>query len=512
VKQLLAILVLLSTTAGVFAQAGRGKPDDWFVTKTPPKATVPPKQISSSELIPLPNAPAVPESATERKRPPSPEYLMGKVMWGQSASIGNVTVQDWNLAANDVDFLMTQARARGFPYYAATTKLTEFDYDPKRLPALIFSGVRPIKFTEAQTKKLREYVLSGGTIICDSVYGSPHFYDSAVQVFNDMFPESRFRVLPPDHPLFHMLVPIEKVNYAFGPQDDKPFLEGIYIGSRVGVLLSKNGLGCGWEGKMDVFPLLVERGLQPRAYSVASARAIAENLSAYIIGYAQVGEIEGQPELFGLPDQKTPTAEFVFAQIKHDGAWNAHPGAARSLLLKLKQNSAIPVNLKRVAVDPAQDDLSAYPFLYMTGLDDFTLTDKAASKLKQFVEDGGTLVINNSLGLASFHQAVPRELERVFTGKKLTALATDHPIYKSLFKITTVDYSPVLRKSKGAELQDRPVLFGMSVGDEDNIRIIYSPYDLEAGWNEIYYPLVRGYMPDSAQRLGMNIIVYAMTH
>ena len=55
--------------------------------------------------------------------------------------------------------------------------------------------------------KLREYVLSGGTIVCDSVYGSPHFYDSAVQVFNDMFPESRFRVLPPDHPLFHMLIP-----------------------------------------------------------------------------------------------------------------------------------------------------------------------------------------------------------------------------------------------------------------------------------------------------------------
>jgi hypothetical protein len=506
-------LLLLASGGVLHAQDGRGRPDDWFVTKTPPKSSVPPKQISSSELIPiLPGPPAVPESATERKRPPSPDYLMGKVMWGQSASIGDVTIHDWNLAANDLEILTQLARQRGLAYFAAQTKLSEFDYNPKRLPALMISGVRPLRFTPAQTEKLREYVLAGGMIVCDSVYGSPHFYESALEVFQQMFPESRFRVLPADHPIYHMLVPIEKVSYACGPGGDRPFLEGLYVGSRVGVLLSRSGLGCGWEAKMDVFPVLQKRGLKPAAYSVESARALAQNLAAYIVGYAQVGEIEGQPELFGLPDQKDPTAEFVFAQVKHDGAWNAHPGAARSLLLKLKRNSSIPVNLKRAAVDPAKDDLSPYPFLYLTGLDDFALPAKAVENLRKYVEDGGTLLVNNGLGLASFHQAVPRELSRIFPDKKLKQLAATHPIFSSLYKVTRVDYSPVLRKSKGKELGQEPVLYGIAFGENRRLGVIYSPYDLEAGWNEVYYPLVRGYEPASAQLLGMNIITYAMTH
>jgi hypothetical protein len=329
-----------------------------------------------------------------------------------------------------------------------------------------------------------------------------------------MFPESRFRVLPPDHPLYHVLVDVEKVSYFCGGKDDRPFLEGMYVGSRVGVLVSKFGLGCGWQGDMSAFPELQKRGLKPASYSVESARAIAQNLAAYIIGYAQVGEVEGQPELFGLPDQKDPTAEFVFAQVKHNGHWNAHPTAARSLLLRLKEHSAIPVNLKRVAVDPGKDDLSPFPFLYLTGLDEFTLSADAVAKLRKYVDDGGTLLINNSLGLAAFHQAALRELGRIFPDKnqKLEQLPAEHALYSSLFKVRRVDYSPVLRKTKGKELKDQPVLFGIAFGEDRRVRVIYSQYDLEAGWNEVNYPQVRGYEPLSAQQLGMNIITYAMTH
>jgi len=510
---LAAVILGFLVSEAALAAAGAGTPDDWFVPSSQKQNQAPPKQISSSETINIPpGPPAIPQNQTERKRDPSPEYLVGKVQWGQSASIGTATIQDWDLAGNDVIELVQRAKELGYMYHWAHTNLNEFDYDSKRLPALLISGVRILKFTPAQTENLRKYVLNGGMIICDSVYGSPHFYESSLAVFNEMFPESRFRVIPPDHPLYHMLLPIEKVKYACGPEHDKPFLEGIYVGSRIGVLLAKQGLGCGWEGKTDVFAKLIERGLKPEAYSVESARKIAQNLVAYLVGYAQVGQIEGAPEEFGLPDQKTPTAEFVLAQVKHEGAWNAHPGAARSLLAKLQQRSSIPVNLRRLSVDPVKDDLSPYPFLYFTGLDDFVLTPEAAAKLKAYVENGGTLLINNGLGLASFHQAVLREIPKLAPGKQLRQLAPDHPLFSSLHKITRVTYTPVLEKDKGAELKGQPYLFAVTFGDEQRARIVYSPYDLEAGWHEVYYPLVRGYDPTSAQQIGMNIIMYAMTH
>ena len=42
--------------------------------------------------------------------------------------------------------------------------------------------------------------------------------------------------------------------------------------------------------------------------------------------------------------------------------------------------------------------------------------------------------------------------------------------------------------------------------------MLYSPYDLEAGWLPAGYPLMKGYESASAERLGMNIVAYAMTH
>jgi hypothetical protein len=53
-------------------------------------------------------------------------------------------------------------------------------------------------------------------------------------------------------------------------------------------------------------------------------------------------------------------------------------------------------------------------------------------------------------------------------------------------------------------------MLGASI--DGDLRVIYSPYDLEGGWLEVYYPLMRGYETASSQRLGMNIIIYIMTH
>ncbi len=505
------LLTALPALPAACAEAGRGKPDDWFVKSEKPKERRPTQFVASGETRDIiPDAPGSPLSQSERKRPPSPDYLIAKVRWGTGAIIQDQLVEDWDLAPNDLEQFMRLAQDNNYMYHWSQTTLEQFSYDPKLMPAILISGVREVRFDPAQIDKLREYVLQGGTIVCDSVYGSPWFYESALGVFDEMFPESKFRVLPPDHPLYHMLVEVDEVEYHCGRDDKEPFLEGLYVGSRVGVLVSRYGLGCGWQGKMDVFDTLLSRGLSAKAYSVDSARRIATNLAPYILGYNRVGEIEGRPEMFGLADQTAPTGEFVFAQVKHAGAWNAHPGAARSLLTSLQKESSIPVNLRRVAVDLAKDDLAPYPFLYLTGLDDFTLSDMQIEGLRAYVDGGGTLLINNTLGLATFHQAVMRELRRAFPGRPFGVLPVSHEVYGALHDVRRVRYTPTLRKAKGAELGDRPVLHGMEI--DGKLRVIYSPYDMASGWNEIRYPLSRGYEPESAKKLGMNVIMYSMTH
>jgi len=512
-------IVLLMATGKCLAAVGpattrpatTGGENDWFVylgNKAPPKA--PPKQISAAEALPPLPLPATPLRRTERKKPPPPEDLIGKVIWGESASFTDsngdaMQIADWNLCPSDLERLCERARETGLAYHWNNVNLSDFHFDPKKLPALLFSGVRTLRLSDTHLQALRNYVLDGGMVICDSIAGAPYFYESARKIFLQAFPECRLRVIPADHPLYHMFVDITQASYAGHSGMTEPFLEGIYIGSRVGVLFSKYGLGCGWNRDTERLARL------PKAayYDAKSAGEIGLDLAAYIVGYAEAGSVEARPEIYGAADQRPPTDEFVFAQLKHDGAWNVHPGAATALLTKLRHHTTIRVNLKRVVVDPEKDDLSGHAFLYLTGLDDFSFSPRAVSALQRFLQSGGFLLINNGLGLNTFDKAVRREIARLLPEAKFQLLPDAHGLYSSLFTIGEVGYSPGLAQVNPT-LGSHPYLMAVFLGGD--LRVLYSPYDLEAGWLPASFPLMKGYEPASAERLGMNIIAYIMTH
>jgi hypothetical protein len=339
-------------------------------------------------------------------------------------------------------------------------------------------------------------------LLFDSIAGSPFFYRSSRELVAQTFPEFAIRPIPLDHPLFHMLYDVHNVKYPRGVKSKVPHLDGIYVGSRLGVIISRYGLGCGWDDR-DV-PLL------PRAayYDVESANKLGLNIMAYAIGYAGAAREEAKPELFGVLDEKAPTDEFVFAQIRHEGAWNVHPGAAAALLRRMRQNTAVRVSLKRVPVTPGKDDLAPYSFLYLTGLDTFSFDEAAVAALRRFLAHAGTLVVNNGLGLSSFDKSFRRELRKILPESELQPLAPGHPVFSSVFPVHTATYTPAVKRLEPK--LTTPRLEGITL--EGDLRVIYSPFDLEAAWLACEYPLARAYASQSGTQLGMNVIVYAMTH
>ena len=499
------IAAFLSLTLMQAAYAG--SENDWFVPLgKPPDA--PPKRISGGEgFAPLP-LPATPLRRTERKREPTPPSLFGKVIWGEQGSFttpGGTTekISDWNLCPADLQHLFQKVRGRlGLQYGATDVSLDTFNGDPDKTAVLFFSGVRTIKLDPAQLAKLRAYVLRGGMLCFDSIAGSPYFYDSARALMAQAFPELKWREIPADHPLYHMVEDVNSAHYSANVSDKKPELEGLYVGSRIGVLVSKYGLGCGWDD--HPVPLIS----QAAYYAPDTANAIGMNLVAYAIGYNRVGMEESKPELFAAVDEKTPTDEFVFGQIQHDGAFNVHPNSATALLEKLRAATSLKVNLKREVIDPGKDDLANLSFLYLTGMDDFHFSDNAVIALRGFLQRGGTLLINNGLGLSTFDVAARRELARVLPGSKLEAIPLSHSIFNDVVPVPTADYSPaVAMRYPGLKT---PKLEGITLNGD--VRVIYSPIDLEAGWETTEYPMALAYRADTATPLGMDILMYAATH
>ena len=484
-----------------------GAENDWFVPLGPPPKAAP-RRISGGEGFPPLPLPATPLRRTERKKQPSAPPLIGKVVWGEAASFtyqnGDKTdIADWNLCPADVQQVLEKAKnVLGVAYGREEVNLATFDYDPSKLPVLFISGVRTINFSDDQVTALRGYVQRGGMVVFDSVAGSPYFTDAARAFARRAFPEEPLRVVPADHPIYHMSFDVDTVNYPKNSPGDRPLLEAVYVGCRCGVLISPYGLGTGWDDHAVVSP--------PQAvfYDVPSASKLGVNIVAYAVGYGHVGEEEAKPELFGTLDEKRPANEFVFAQIRHEGHWDCHPGAAAALLARLVVDTSVSASRKRVAVTPGTDDLAPYNILFLSGMDDFHFSPEAQNALRAFLARGGTLIIDDALGMATFDGAVRRELAGLIPGGQLRPIPLDSPLYSSAVPVHEAGYTPLVAKTH-PELKT-PYLEGMAV--DGDLRVIYSPFDLQAGWSGCEHPLSRGYDPPTATALGIDLVVYALTH
>jgi hypothetical protein len=118
------------------------------------------------------------------------------------------------------------------------------------------------------------------------------------------------------------------------------------------------------------------------------------------------------------------------------------------------------------------------------------------------------LVANSCCGRKAFDDAFRREIARVLPDQKLGRIPLEHPVYRSVYPIQKVDYTPLaLHDHPGL---DTPALEGISI--ENQLRVVYSPYGFVNGWSGAPNPYAREYSGNDALRLGINILVYAMTH
>jgi len=183
-------------------------------------------------------------------------------------------------------------------------------------------------------------------------------------------------------------------------------------------------------------------------------------------------------------------------QIAHNGDWDPTPSGLQYLLKAVSEETSAQVNYRQVAVDLETADLFQYPFLYLTGLLDFRLSDKAAANLRQYLTRGGFLLVSNGCNRQEFDRAVRRELAKVFGGNRLQALPASHPVYSAHFDMAA--------KSGSEKLE--------GVTQDGVTCVVYSPGSIGTAWDGEPRPFVELPDTDTARRLGLNTLVYAMTH
>ncbi len=495
---------LLFTGAALPLSAGE---DDFLKPVGKPPVAKAQRRQGGEAMPPLP-LPATPLRRSEKKRPPSPTTLIGKVVWGGYIDYtweNGITsrVFDWNMVPADCQQLLRIVKNYvKLEYKVQTVDLATFSGSPSEIPILCFSGGRSLKFTPAERGKLRQYLLDGGMIWFDSIVGSPYFYRSALEEIHKILPEAPIKRLEPDHPVFHMVIPVNGAQTNTG-QTIEPAMDGAYIGSRLAAIISPYGMGCGWD---NAEPSLVT---DAKIYRNRTALEIGVNLTVYSIGWFENGMAYASGEAYGEKDKVASPDKIVFAQVKTAGIWNSDPGAESKFMRYLAKNVNIDAGTQPVYIDPSSMPLEDYPFLYLSGIGAFKMDQREIERLRAYMDKGGFLLLNNSLGLNEFDNSVRQICAILYPDRQLERIPDSDPVFsKGPFKFAQNGFSDAaMAKYPGC---GKPLLYG--IRDGERYKLIYSPVDIAGGWMGTPRPGSVCYSGETALRLGADLITYFMTH
>ena len=200
--------------------------------------------------------------------------------------------------------------------------------------------------------------------------------------------------------------------------------------------------------------------------------------------------------------QSPDAVELVRLKFGGGSDWYNGPTELPNIAAYVRENCGVNIFATGKYVEPLDEDLFSYPFIFMTGHGSVQFTEQEAQRLRQYLEAGGFLFVNDDYGL---DKSFRREVKKIFPDKELLELPFDHPIYHCFYDFPSG--LPKIHEHDGKPPQG----FGIFV--EGRLVLFYDyESDIADGWDD---PEVHNDPPEKreeALKMGTNIIIYALTH
>ncbi|HEX2465294.1 MAG TPA: DUF4159 domain-containing protein [Thermoanaerobaculia bacterium] len=167
-------------------------------------------------------------------------------------------------------------------------------------------------------------------------------------------------------------------------------------------------------------------------------------------------------------------------------------------------------------VSLADPDLLQYPFLYAVEVGYMSLTEPEVTGLRNYLDHGGFLVVDDFWGSREWAN-FEHEIRRVLPGHPIVEIPLDHPIFHSFYDIKEIVQVPNVGQGRfGGPTWEQdgitPTVRGIFDDDGRLMVAISWNSDLGDAWEwaeDPFYPLR---FSTYAYQLGVNLIVYAMSH
>ena len=223
------------------------------------------------------------------------------------------------------------------------------------------------------------------------------------------------------------------------------------------------------------------------------------------------------------PPDAWEKTEFAFARLRYrsnrDGWRGARWGvdantSERHFIHGVRRLTRIHARSIEEIVDIDSDEIYDWPFLYAVGIGDWVLSDAHAQRLRQYFDRGGFLMVDdfhNEHEFASFMAGV----HKIFPGAQSIELEDENPIFGIVYDLKKRVQIPGLNvvhgpgyERGGVEPHWRAIL-----DEQGRVRIaICHNMDLGDAWEWADLPEYPEKYASEAYRLGINYVLYAMTH
>ena len=240
------------------------------------------------------------------------------------------------------------------------------------------------------------------------------------------------------------------------------------------------------------------------------------------------GNVTSRYHPTSLPATTKPTGEFRFVRIIYPsphspynqwfgGAWRVdYPEADENLTEGIYDWASSNLRLSRpLQIRPTDQRLFDYPFAYIVEPGHMELTDTDAAALREYLMRGGFLMLDDFHGEYEWQHA-REQVRKILPEYEIKDLPLTHPIFHSYFDVDQVIQVPgVAALIHGVTYEKGGVTpHYMGVENKDGRLMVFLTRNCDLGdaweWiNDPRYPARFGLM---AYKIGMNVIVYAMSH
>jgi hypothetical protein len=200
--------------------------------------------------------------------------------------------------------------------------------------------------------------------------------------------------------------------------------------------------------------------------------------------------------------------QFVFATAKYaSGDWESAPSLPEAVIDAVVRYTTIDIAPTGQYVDLSSHELFNFPFVWLTGHLPVRFTDEERRNVKQYVERGGLLMIDdhNHDITGQFHKTANEEIERIFG--KMTRLPKSHELYSCFFVFD--DGPPNTHHELNGYGDDLLHKYLDAIIVNGRLGLIYSSKDYSSEWN--FHAETKKFMQQDPTKFGVNLIVYALT-